>query len=68
MQVFDKLKNFFSVQDDDIYDDVDYENGGQFDSYDDSPANDNSDRDIYSGRDEQERSFTRRRESSQARQ
>ena len=68
MQVFDKLKNFFSVQDDDIYDDVDYENGDQFDTYDDSPANDNSDWDIYSGRDDQERSFTRRRESSQTRQ
>lgn len=66
MQVFDKLKDFFSVQDDDIYDDVDYENGERYDSSSDS----SSDRDIYSDRDEHEsnRSFTHRREQSQRQQ
>lgn len=66
MQVFDKLKDFFSVQDDDIYDDIDYDNANRYDSYDDSSADIGSDRDIYSGRDEQDsdRSYTRRRETS----
>lgn len=67
MQIVDKLKDFFSVQDDDIYDEVDYENANQFDSFDSSARESGSDRDIYSGRDEQSgnRGFARRRESSQ---
>lgn len=67
MQIVDKLKDFFSVQDDDIYDEVDYDNGNQFDSFDNSASDNNSDRDIYSGRDEQSgsRGFAGRRETSQ---
>lgn len=71
MQIVDKLKDFFSVQDEDVYDDLDYENDDNYDSYDYEPKSTASDRDIYSGRDGQESSdsYSRsRRDSSPRRQ
>ncbi|MGN0557200.1 MAG: cell division protein SepF [Acutalibacteraceae bacterium] len=51
MGMIDKLKNFMSVQDDDVYDDVDYAANDNPYAEEEAPASRRSSRDIYSDRD-----------------